>query len=207
MVGGNDQDNLLEVLEVLEELPHKQTIIDLQVKGEKLQMEVNRLKEELEDKKKANAVAATKLSNRLDLIRKMEGYVQQPVEVLNKARFFDEGLAKNSVTTTKVIPILVDFNKKMEEILFNMRGPLEGLEVQGLVPLDQMPNISINTKELPMLQRWEIRTMGQTPTPMQPTQPQASELAREAPKEQEELAHELESQPGQDPTLEESESS
>ena len=38
-------------------------------------MEVNRLKEELEDEKKANAVAATKLSDSLDLIRKMEGYV------------------------------------------------------------------------------------------------------------------------------------
>ena len=72
MVGVDDQDDLLEALE---ELPLKQTVIDLQVKGEKLQMEVNRLKEELEEEKKANAIAATKLSNSLDVIHKMEGYV------------------------------------------------------------------------------------------------------------------------------------
>ena len=72
MVGTDDQDNLLEALE---ELPHKQTVIDLQAKGEKLQMEVNRLKKKLEDEKETNVVAATKLSDSLDLIFKMEGYV------------------------------------------------------------------------------------------------------------------------------------
>ena len=89
---------------------YKQTVIDLQVKGEKLQMEVNRLKEELKDKKKANAIAATKLSNSLDLIRKMEGFIQQLVEVLNKAKFFDKVLTKNSVTAANEIPVLIDFN-------------------------------------------------------------------------------------------------
>ena len=117
MVGADDQDNLLEALE---ELPHKQTVIDLQVKGEKLQMEVNRLKEELEDEKKANVVAATKLSDSLDLICKMEGYLQQLAKVLNKARLFNHGLTKNPVTVAKVILILVDFNQKMEEILLDM---------------------------------------------------------------------------------------
>ena len=57
-----------------------------------------------------------------------------------------------------------------------------------------------------MLQGWETRTVEQTPTPMKPTQLQASELAREAPKEQEELAHESEFQPRSDPTPKESES-
>ena len=42
--------------------------------------------------------------------------------VLNKARLFNEGLAKNSVTVAKVIPVLVDFNKKLEEILLDRRG-------------------------------------------------------------------------------------
>ena len=62
MVGVDDQDNLLEALK---ELPHKQIVIDLQVKGEKLQMEVNQRKKELKDEKKANAVAVTKLSDSL----------------------------------------------------------------------------------------------------------------------------------------------
>ena len=72
--------------------------------------------------------------------------------MLNKVRLFDEGFAKNSVTVAKVIPVLVDFNQKMEEILLDMRGLFEGLEAQQLVPLDQLPNLSINTEKLPMLQ-------------------------------------------------------
>ena len=89
-------------------------------------MEVKRLKEELEDEKKANTIVATKLSDNLDLIRKMEGYVQQLVEVLNKAKLFNKGFTKNPVTATKVIPVLVDFNQKMEEILVDMGGSLRG---------------------------------------------------------------------------------
>ena len=105
----------------------------------------------MEDERKANAVAATKLNESLDLIRKMEGIAQQPVEVLNKARLFGKGLAKNPVTIAKIVPVLVDFNKRMDEILMDMRGLFEGLEVEGLVPLDQVSNLSINTEELSTL--------------------------------------------------------
>ena len=74
--------------------------------------------------------------------------------MLNKARLFDEGFAKNPVIVTKVILVLVDFNQKMEEILLDIRDLFEALEAQQLVPLDQMPNLLINTEELPMLQGW-----------------------------------------------------
>ena len=50
--------------------------------------------------------------------------------MVNKARLFDEGFAKNLVTVAKVIPILVDFNEIIEEIFFDMRGLFEGLEAQ-----------------------------------------------------------------------------
>ena len=59
----------------MKELPRKQSINDLQGKNEKLKEEVKWLKEELEDEKKANAVAATKLSDSLELIRKVEDVV------------------------------------------------------------------------------------------------------------------------------------
>ena len=65
-------------------------------------------------------LVATKLSKSLELIRKVEGIFQQPAEILNKARLFDKGLAKNPITTAKVVPVLVDFNEKMEEILLDM---------------------------------------------------------------------------------------
>ena len=101
----------------------------------KLKEEVKRLKEELEDERKANSVAATKLGESLELVRKMEGVVQQLTDILNKAKLFYEGLAKNPVTAAKVIPILVDFNQKMDEIVMDMQALFKGLEVDGLVPL------------------------------------------------------------------------
>ena len=82
----------------------------MQAKGKELQWKVNQLKEELDDEKKANVVAVNKLNDSLNLICKIEGYIQQPADVLNKARLFDEGLAKNPVTAAKVILVLVDFN-------------------------------------------------------------------------------------------------
>ena len=53
----------------------------------------------------------------------------------------------------------------MEELLLDMRALFDGLEVEGLVPLDQVFNISINTEELPTLQGWGIGTTRQTPIP------------------------------------------
>ena len=148
MARAEDEDYLLETMK---ELLQKQTITNLQEKGEKFKEEVKWLKEELEDDKKANAIAATKLSESLDLIQKMEDFVQLPTKVLNKARLFDEGLSKNLIIAAKVIMVLVDFNQRIEKILQEMRDLFDGLEVEGLVPLDQVPNISINTEELPTL--------------------------------------------------------
>ena len=125
MVDTEQEDDLLEKLE---QLPHEKTVIDSQSKGEEVQWKVNWLKKELDDEKKANVVAVNKLNNSLDLIRKIQGYIQQPVDVLNKVRFFDEGFAKNPNTATKVILVLVDFNLKMEEIILDMWGLFEGLE-------------------------------------------------------------------------------
>ena len=96
-------------------------------------------------------VAINKLNNSLDLVRKIKGYIKQPADMLNKTRLFDEGFAKNPVIAAKVIPILVDFYQKMEEIFFNMRGFFEGLKAQTLVRLDQLPNLSNNIEELPTL--------------------------------------------------------
>ena len=46
----------------------------------------------------------------MELIRKIEGVVQQPADILKKAKLFDADLAKNPVTVAKVILVLVDFN-------------------------------------------------------------------------------------------------
>ena len=65
-------------------------------------------------------VVVNKLNNNLDVIRKVEDYIRHLVDVLNKTRLFDEGLAKNSVIAAKVIPILVDFNQKIKDLLIDM---------------------------------------------------------------------------------------
>ena len=127
MVRAEREDTLIETLEGL---PQKQTVTDLKAKNHKLKEKVKKLKEELKDKRKANATATTKLSKSLELVRKMEGVVQQSAEILNKAKLFDEGLAKNPIIAAKVNPVLVDFNQKMEELLLDMRVLFDRLEVE-----------------------------------------------------------------------------
>ena len=56
----------------------------------------------------------------------------------------------------------------MEELLLDMRALYDGLEVEGLVPLDQVSNISINMEKLPTLQGWGLGATGQTSTPTKP---------------------------------------
>ena len=57
-------------METLKELPQRQAILDLERKNAKLKEEVKLLKEELEDERKANSVAATKLGKSLELVRR-----------------------------------------------------------------------------------------------------------------------------------------
>ena len=67
----------------------------------------------------------------------------------------------------------------MEELLNDMRSLFNGLEAENALPLDQVPNLSINTGELPMLQGWKMENVRQTPTPTKSDQPKTSERAKE----------------------------
>ena len=53
--------------------------------------------------------------------------MSHPGDVLNKAQLFDDNLATNPVSAAKVIPILVDFVVKMEELLNDIRNLFDGL--------------------------------------------------------------------------------
>ena len=72
LIGAKGEDILIEMLEGQ---PEKQTVNDLKEKNHKLKEEVKKLKEELADEKKENSVAAIKLGESLELIRKMEGWL------------------------------------------------------------------------------------------------------------------------------------
>ena len=71
---------------------------------------------------------------------------------MNKACLFDESLAKHMVSAAKIIPILVDFAEKMEELLDKMRVLFEGLQLKvPLVAAENLPDIS---GEIPSLIGW-----------------------------------------------------
>ena len=94
---------------------------------------------------------------------------------MNKARLFDANLAKNPVTAGKIIPVLVDFAEKMEELLDEMRVLFDGLQLEvPPIAVENLPNIS---GEIPSLTRWEKEAATKTPT--KPDQSGPSEPTRE----------------------------
>ena len=95
--------------------------------------------------------------------------------MVNKAKLFDANLAKNPVTAGKVIPVLVDFAKKMEELLDEMRILFDGLQPE--VPPVTAENLLDISGEIPSLTGWGKE--GTTETPTKPDQPGPSKLTRE----------------------------
>ena len=87
---------------------------------------------ELKEVKEDHKEALDKLNVALAFNQKLEAYIGQIDDVVNKARLFDANLAKNPVTAGKVIPVLVDFAEKMEELLDEMRVLFDGLQPDQL---------------------------------------------------------------------------
>ena len=94
---------------------------------------------------------------------------------MNKVQLFDANLAQHSVTAKKVIPVLVDFVDKMEELLDEMRILFNGLQSEvPPVAAENLPDIS---GEIPSLTGWGKD--GTTETPTKPDQPGPSEPIQE----------------------------
>ena len=100
---------------------------------------------------------------------------QHTGDVVNKEKLFDANLAKNPVTVGKVIPFLVDFAEKMEELLDEMRILFDGLQPEvPPVAAENLPDIS--GEILSLTGRGKEGTME---TPTKPIQPGASEPTQE----------------------------
>ena len=112
-----------------------------------------------------------KLNLSLAFNQKLEAYVGNAGDVINKAQLFDANLTQHPVTAKNVIPVLVDFADKMEELLDEMRVLFDGLlpEVPP-VAAENLPEIS---GEVPSLIGWEKD--GTTETPTKPDQPGSPE--------------------------------
>ena len=76
-------------------------------------------------------------------------------DIVNKAKLFDNSYGKaKSTSKAKIINVLVNYAAKMERILDEMRVLFTSLElISAPQPalLDKVPNISIKTEALPLL--------------------------------------------------------
>ena len=140
-----------------------------------LHEKAKKVNDELKEEKEAHRKALDKLNLSLAFNQKLETYVGHTGDVVNKAQFFDANLAKNPITANKVIPVLVDFAKKMEELLDEMRLLFDGLQPEvPSVAAENLPDIS---GEIPSLIGWGKE--GTTETSTKPDQPGASKPTRE----------------------------
>ena len=112
-----------------------------------------------------------KLNLSLAFNQKLEAYVGNAGDVVNKAQLFDANLAQHPVTAKKVIPVLVDFADKMEELLDEMRVLFDGLLPE--VPPVAAENLLEISGEVPSLIGWGKD--GTTETPMKLDQPGSPE--------------------------------
>ena len=107
-----------------------------------------------------------KLNLSLAFNQKLEAYVGNTGDVINKAQLFDANLAQHPVIAKKVISVLVDFVDKMEELLDEMRVLFNGLLPKvPPVAAENLPEIS---GEVPSLTGWGKD--GTTGTPTKPDQ-------------------------------------
>ena len=134
-----------------------------------------KISEELKEEKEAHKKALDKLNLSLGFNQKLETYVGHTGDVVNKAKLFDANLAKNPVMVGKVIPVLVDFAEKMEELLDEMRMFFDGLQAE--VPPVAAENLPDILGEIPSLTGWGREVTTKTPT--KPDQPRASKPTQE----------------------------
>ena len=132
-----------ELVEAIEHLPSQKRVEELEAKVSFLQEKSKKATEELKEEKELHRKAVDKLNLSLAFNQKLEANVGNTGDVVNKAQLFDANLAQHPVTAKKVLPVLVDFADKMEELLDEMRVLFDGLlpEVPPLAA-ENLPNIS-----------------------------------------------------------------
>ena len=164
-----------ELLEAIEHLPSQKRMKELEAKISFLQEKSKKASEELKEEKELHRKAVDKLNLSLAFNQKLETYVGNIGDVVNKAQLFDANLSQHPVIAMKVIPVLVDFADKMEELLDEMRVLFDGLLSE--VPPLAAENLSDISCEIPSLTGWGKDAATETPT--KPDQPGLSEPRQE----------------------------
>ena len=174
-----------ELLAAIDHLPSQKRLKELEAKTAFLQEKSKKASEELREEKEVHRKALDKLNLSLAFNQKLETYVGYTGDVVNKAQLFDANLAQHPVTTKKVIPVLVDFADKMEELLDEMRILFDGLQPE--VPPVAAKNLLDISGEIPSLTGWEKDGTTETPTksdqlgPSEPIQEEEDQARLEPP--------------------------
>ena len=138
---GNVQPDGL--LEAIDDLPSQKKVDELEAKNAFLLKKSSKTCAELKEEKEEHKKALDKLNFALAFNQKLEAYVGNTGDIINKAKLFDANLAKNPVTAEKVIPVLVDFTEKMEELMDEMRVLFDGLQPEvPSIAAENLPDIS-----------------------------------------------------------------
>ena len=163
------------LLEAVDDLPSQRKVDKLEAKNAFLLEKANKTGAELKEEKEEHKKALDKLNLALAFNQKLETYVGNTGDVINKVKLFDANLAKNLVTAGKVILVLVDFAEKMEELLDEIRVLVDGLQPDvPPIAAENLPDIS---GEIPSLIGWGKEGMMETPTKLD--QPGASKPIHE----------------------------
>ena len=164
---GNAQPKGL--LEAVDDLPTQRKVDELEAKTAFFLEKASKTSAELKKVKEDYKKALDKLNVALTFNQKLEAYVGHTGDVVNKARLFDANLAKNPITTGKVIPVLVNFAEKMEELLDEMRVLFDGLQPEvPPIAVENLPNI---LGEIPSLTGWRKEVATETPTKLDQSGP------------------------------------
>ena len=107
---GNVQPD--QLLEVVDDLPSQKKVDELEAKNAFLLKKANKTGDELKEEKEEHKKALDKLNVALAFNQKLETYIRNTGDVINKVKLFDANLAKNPVTAGKVIPVLVDLQRR-----------------------------------------------------------------------------------------------
>ena len=171
-----------KLLEAIEHLPSQKRMEELEAKVSFVQEKNKKANEDLKEEKEVHRKAVDKLNLSLAFNQKLEAYVGNAGDVINKAQLFDANLAQHPVTAKKVIPVLVDFADKMEELLDDMRVLFDGLLPE--VPRIAAKNLPEISGEVPSLTGWRKDGTIETPTKpgqTEPSKPRQEEIASARP--------------------------
>ena len=86
----------------------------------------------------------------MELAQKFQEYVGNPSNMVNKAKLYDKGMLQlRAASGQKIVWFLVDYAVKIDRILAAIRV----LFVESkTTPLENIPDISVNTTDLPSLE-------------------------------------------------------